>query len=201
MTDHSSNTDSLLLQALANDDERAFAALYEKYHRKLFYFVYSFTCSQQAAEDAVQEVFVKVWTERNNLAGITNFNAWIFRVLRNQVMNNLKRMAHETLILAEIAKRMGPGGEEVYDLINYKDIHAVLKKAIDELPAQQQQVIQLSREEGLKYNEIAARLRISPLTVKKHAAQALQSLREKISRHYLLPMSIIHLLYLVQNFF
>jgi RNA polymerase sigma-70 factor (ECF subfamily) len=201
LTDNSPNIDFPLLQALANDDEQAFKALYQKYHQKLFYFIFNFTRSQEAAEDAIQEVFVKVWSERKNLAAISNFNAWIFRIARNHVFNGLKRMAHETLILTEIAKSMQGEQEDVYSLLNYKDIHAVLKAGMNELPPQQQLVMQLSREEGLKYEEIGQRLKISPLTVKKHAAQALQYLREKIRQHYSLPGSIIPFIVLVQKFF
>lgn len=201
MTNFSANTDTKLLTALANDDEQAFAALYHKYHQKLFYFVLNFTQSQQAAEDALQEVFVKIWAERKQLPAINNFNAWIFRVTKNHVLNGLRQMARETLILAEIARDMNPGAEDTYAILSYKDVHAVLKSGMDELPPQQKMVMELSRNEGLKYEEIGARLNISPLTVKKHAAQALQYLREKIRRHYALPTPLLYALVLLQNFF
>jgi len=201
LTNYSANTDITLIQALANDDEQAFKSLYNKYHRKLYYFVLNFTRSQQAAEDALQEVFVKVWFERTKLPAIENFNAWIFRIAKNQVLNSLKRMAQETLILADIAQGMPAGQNDLYELLNYKDIHAVLHAGMNELPPQQQLVLHLSREAGLKYEEIGGRLNISPLTVKKHAAQALQYLREKIKQHYSLPGSVITLLCLWRNFF
>ena len=201
MTDNSANTETALLTALANDDEQAFAALYHKYHRKLFYFVLNFTQSQQAAEDALQEVFVKIWAERKQLPAITNFNAWIFRITKNHVLNGLRRMARETLILAEIARDMNPGTEDTYAILSYKDVHAVLQAGMDELPPQQKLVMELSRDEGLKYEEIGARLNISPLTVKKHAAQALQYLRGKIRRHYALPTPLLCAFALLQNFF
>jgi RNA polymerase sigma-19 factor, ECF subfamily len=201
LTDFSANTDTTILTALANDDEQAFAALYHKYHQKLFHFVLNFTQSQQAAEDALQEVFVKIWSERKHLPEISNFNAWVFRVAKNHVLNGLKRMARETLILAEIARDINPGTEDTYAILSYKDVHAVLKAGMDELPPQQKLVMELSRDEGLKYEEIGNRLNISPLTVKKHAAQALQYLREKIRRHYALPTPLFFAFVLSQNFF
>lgn len=201
MTDNSANTDTAILTALANDDEQAFAALYHKYHRKLFYFVLNLTQSQQTAEDVLQEVFVKIWADRKQLTGITNFNAWIFRITKNHVLNGLRRMAQETLILAEIARDINAGTEDTYALLSYKDVHAVLKAGMSELPPQQKLVMELSRDEGLKYEEIGARMNISPLTVKKHAAQALQYLREKIRRHYALPTSLFYVFAVIQNFF
>lgn len=201
MTDNSANTDIAILTALANDDEQAFAALYHKYHQKLFYFVLNLTQSQQTAEDTLQEVFVKIWADRKQLTGITNFNAWIFRITKNHVLNGLRRMAQETLILAEIARDINAGTEDTYALLSYKDVHAVLKAGMNELPPQQKRVMELSRDEGLKYDEIGARLNISPLTVKKHAAQALQYLREKIRRHYALPTSLFYVFTVIQNFF
>lgn len=201
MTDFSANTDSALLSALANDEEQAFAALYHKYHPRLFYFVLNFTQSQQAAEDALQEVFVKIWADRKQLPGISNFNAWVFRVAKNHVLNGLKKMARETLILTEIAREMDTGADDTYTLLSYKDVHAVLKAGMDELPPQQKRVMELSRDEGLKYEEIGMRLHISPLTVKKHAAQALQYLREKMKRHYALSAPLLYATLLWQNFF
>ena len=201
MTDNSANTDAAILKALANDDEQAFAALYHKYHRKLFYFVLNLTQSQQTAEDALQEVFLKIWADRKQLTGISNFNAWIFRITKNHVLNGLRRMAQETLILAEIARDINAGTEDTYALLSYKDVHAVLKAGMNELPPQQKLVMELSRDEGLKYEEIGARMNISPLTVKKHAAQALQYLREKIRRYYALPTSLFYVFAVIQNFF
>ena len=201
MTDFFANTDEALITALANDDEQAFAALYNKYHQKLFFFILNFTHSQPVAEDALQEVFVKLWTERKKLTGITNFNAWLFKIAKNHVLNSLKRMAHETLILTSIAQDINPNSEDTYAILSYKDIYAVLQSGMNELPPQQKLVIELSREEGLKYEEIAGRLKISPLTVKKHAARALQYLREKIKKHYSLPTLFGGLLSLLQKIF
>jgi RNA polymerase sigma-70 factor (ECF subfamily) len=201
LTDSTANTDTALLRALANDDEQAFAALYHKYHQKLFFFVFNLTQSKQAAEDALQEVFVKVWADRKTLTTITNFNAWIYRITKNHVLNGLKRMAHETLILAEIAKDIHAGEQDAHTLLSYKDAHAVLQEGMEELPPQQKLVMQLSREEGMKYEEIGRQLNISPLTVKKHAAQALQFLREKMKQHYSIPGAIVSLHTLLKNFF
>lgn len=201
LTNHSTNTETAILQALANDDEQAFAALYHQYHQKLFFFVLHFTNSRQAAEDVLQEVFIKVWSERKQLPAIANFNAWIFRITKNHVLNSLKRMAHETLILVDIAREITPGSDDIHALLSYKDVHAILKAGMEELPPQQKLVFQLSREEGLKYEEIGNQLNISPLTVKKHAAQALQFLREKIRRHYSLPTTLFTLTATLQHFF
>jgi RNA polymerase sigma-70 factor (ECF subfamily) len=201
LTNHSANTEIATLQALAHDDEQAFAALYHQYHQKLFFFVLNFTNSRQTAEDVLQEVFIKVWSERKQLPGITNFNAWIFRITKNHVLNSLKRMAHETLILVDIAREIAPGTDDINALLSYKDVHAVLKAGMEELPPQQKLVFQLSREEGLKYEEIGGRLNISPLTVKKHAAQALQYLREKLRRHYSLPTTLFTLASTLPHFF
>jgi RNA polymerase sigma-70 factor (ECF subfamily) len=193
LADYSQDTDKALLEALAGDDEQAFAALYRRYHQKLFFFVLNMSGSHQAAEDALQEVFVKVWAERKGLPQVTNFNAYIYRMAKNHVLNALKRTAHETLILAEIGKDMDQSTEDVLTLLSYKDVHSVLKSAIEELPAQQKLVFRLSREEGLKHDEIARQLNISPLTVKKHVSQALLYLREKIRKHYALTTFIFFL--------
>ena len=85
MTDFSANTDTTILTALANDDEQAFSVLYHKYHQKLFHFVLNFTQSQQAAEDALQEVFVKIWHEQKKMPLSTMLR--LSDSLYNQIMS------------------------------------------------------------------------------------------------------------------
>lgn len=190
MEHYTTHPDTELLQLLAGDDQRAFEELYRRYHSKLFFFIQKLSGSAATAEDVLQDVFIKLWTTRQSLSGVDNLNAWIFRITRNQVINLLKRHANETLILREIAHDVAPGESISHELLVQKNIHAVLRQVVDELPAQQKLVFTLSREEGLTYAQIGEKLGISALTAKKHAAQALRTLRKKITGDYL-PMFVL----------
>lgn len=184
-----------LLQLVAAGDEGAFRDLFDAYRNKIFFYIFRLTESRQTAEDVLQDVFLKIWLERADLQQINNFNAWVYRLAQNQAINGLKRMARETIILSELGKQVSgqavPGADEQFTHLELKKI---LDTAVEKLPSRQKLVYHLSRVEGLKYNEIAGRLNISPLTVKKHMQQALHFIREQFS-HYPVTPFIIYLLY------
>ncbi len=167
--------EQVLLQQLAEGNRNAFRALYDLHRDKLFYYTLKLTDSRQLAEDILQEVFIRVWQHRETLKEIRSLDAWIFTVAKNQVLNGFRRASLERSILAtmESAEAIDP----VTQSINYKDTNRFLQEAINRLPPQQKMIYRLRQEQGLKNQEIAHQLNISPLTVKKHIAQASRSLR------------------------
>ena len=164
---------------LSRGDETAFAQLFNKYSDKLFSFIVSISGSNEIAEDVVQDVFLKVWQMGQGLANIENFDSYLFRMAHNHALNVIKRRAKEILVLAEIAGRSEASKAETFFDLEYKEIQRFYKKAIEKLPPQQKLVITMSRENGLKQQEIARRLNISVATVKCHMTEALRSLRKE----------------------
>lgn len=175
--------EEILLSRLAEGDQEAFRVLYDRHRDKLFFYVYKITHSQQAAEDVLQEVFVKIWLDRERLTGIQNFSAWLFRMVKNRTINALRRQTHENRILSEIGTHQLEASNQTDEIMDYNETAQVLQVAIQQLPPQQQLVYRLQREQGLKNEEIALQLNISPLTVKKHISQAARSIRGTME-HY-----------------
>lgn len=166
-----------LLSQIANGDEIAFNALFNHYQRKIFSISWKLTGVRSAAEDVVQEVFIKLWVHKENLPEIDNFNAYINRVVSNHIYNMLRKVAHENTFLKEtIASRRGDA-DNCMDTISYRELQNTLHRIITQLPPQQKRVYQLSRDEGLTYEEIAERLHIGKATVKTHMIEALRAIR------------------------
>ncbi|NLR68976.1 RNA polymerase sigma-70 factor [Chitinophaga varians] len=179
-----------LLALAAAGDETAFEALFMKYRQKLYSFMLQLNGSGPAAEDVVQEVFFRLWKERDKLAAIVHFNSYLFRMAQNQAINDFRKMARATLLPIEEASRpdtthTSVSGEEV----EFKALRERVHEIIESLPPQQRKVYLLNREQGLKHKEIASLLNISPSTVNKHLVQALQALRTGLGNHTdLLPV-------------
>jgi RNA polymerase sigma-70 factor (ECF subfamily) len=76
-------------------------------------------------------------------------------------------------------------------VVDYNEIKRALQTAIEQLPPQQKIVYRLRREQGLKNDEIAIKLNISPLTVKKHIAQASQAIRILLAKQTSIPVSLL----------
>lgn len=185
-----------LLQLLAAGDEHAFRRLFDAFRDKIYFYIFRMTESRQTAEDVLQDVFLKLWQERTQLHKIDNLNAWIYRLALNRTINGMKRVARETLILAELGRPINtPDVPATDDRLIQLELKKMLDLAVEKLPAQQKKVFHLSRVEGLKHKEIASQLNISPFTVKKHMQQALHFIREQFNSHYHISPLIIYVVY------
>lgn len=171
-----------LLVLASQADQGAFTTLFHLYKNKLYAYILRLTESEMLAEDIVQDVFMKLWNDRDSLHLIDNFGSYLFRMSKNQVINHFKRMAHETLIMAEIFQQNPVGHNETQEIVALKDVEKILGDILEKLPPQQKAVYHLSREEGRTHDEIANLLKISPNTVKNHIVQAMSTIRMQLRK-------------------
>ena len=197
----SSYTEQDLLKRSAEGEEAAFAEIFNRYKFKLFGFVFRLTRSAEMAEDVVQDIFLQLWKNQASLAGIDNLSAYLFRMAQNQCINAFKRTARETVIMRQLLTGEEPFTPDTPEsALAFKEMEALFKKAIDELPPQQKKVYQLSREQGLKHEEIAERLQIAPGTVKNHMVQLLRTLREQLEKNLHPPAGLYCFLLVIAAF-
>jgi RNA polymerase sigma-70 factor (ECF subfamily) len=178
-----------LLQLVAAGDEQAFAILFNTYRKKLYTNIFRLTGSRETAEDTVHEVFLKIWQNRENAGTIDNFGGYIHRLAQNMAVSGFRRMAKETLIISALKQEAASQlGHEQNDLptqqLMAKEVKAFIQQAVDGLTSQQKAVYLLSREQGLKSDEIAEKLGISVNTAKKHLMDALKNLRQSVNNTY-----------------
>lgn len=183
LTEQSDHEEKELLRLASQADQDAFTRLFHQYKNKLFTYVLRLTESEMLAEDIVQNVFLKLWEDPGLLTNIDNFDRYIFRMAKNDATNHFKRMAHETLIVAEIFHHKQPGYNETHELMVFKDVEKALLNVLDKLTPQQKAVYHLSRDEGKTHDEIANLLKISPNTVKNHIVQAMSAVRAQLRKH------------------
>jgi RNA polymerase sigma-70 factor (ECF subfamily) len=161
-----------ILSKIASGDTRAFTFLFDAYYKHLGQFVFRLTESIEAAEEIVQDVFVKIWSKRQDLPRIDSFNEYLFIVTRNRTYRFLREKAKAHLRQQEWEKQYQ---EELClpDVLSPQDELCLrIDKLIQQLPPQQRKVYELSRIDRLKHSEIAKALNISPETVKKHIMSA-----------------------------
>lgn len=177
------NEKGLLLQ-VAEGNENAFRQLFNAYRKKLYSYVLKVTRSPEMAEDAVQEIFLKVWDKREKLSAVDNINAYLHRMAHNYSYDGFKQVAKEALVLSNLRNAFEPDYRNPADELISKEVKVYIQGIVDRLTPQQRQVYLLSREGGLKHSEIAERMNISVLTVKKHIGDALHFLRTEIGEGY-----------------
>lgn len=189
------NREQELLQKIASGSELAFRELFQAYRRKLFSYIFKITASREIAEDTIQDIFLKLWSARETLPAVGNINAYLHRMAHNHAYHGFRRLAKETLLLEHLRKQEdGDTGNPVQELVS-KEVAAYIQLLVDRLTPQQRKVFLLSREVGLKQEEIASRLNVSISTVKKHMVDALSFLREEIRQNYSLYATALFVIY------
>lgn len=172
-----------LLQLAAGGNELAFTRLFHGYKYKLYGFVFRLTGTHASAEDVVQDIFEKLWKDREVLLEIDSFQRYIFRMAQNHAINGFKRMAREVTILKQLTDALAASSASTpQGSLALKETQERLHNAIQQLPPQQKIVFLLSREQGVKHEEIARRLQITTGTVKNHMIQALRTLRKHMQQ-------------------
>lgn len=191
------HNETAILKKVANGDERAFRLLFDHYRNGIFTFAFNLFGSEVMAEELVQETFVKVWLARRSLPEVNDFASWVFIFCRNSSYNILKRIARERRLALELRDKQEIG-DLTHDTIIYNELRGLLQQAIDNLPPQQKRVYIMSRENGLKREEIASKLNLSPETVKAHLALAMRYIKAFLSRY---DNTLLPLFFLLKIFF
>lgn len=192
-----SDSEQELLREVSAGNQDAFRYLFNTYRKKLYTYIIKISESKEVAEDMVNDVFLKIWENREKLAQIDNLNAYIYRMAHNRAYTALRRMAKETLLIAALQQeKQITDIFEVENRVIQREVKELIQSAVNKLTPQQKLVFLLSREEGLKHDEIAKKLNISGSTVKNHLVAALRFLREEIRQSY---GSIAIVLYMIYN--
>lgn len=181
-----------LLMSIAHGNEDAFRSLFVLLRNKVYSYSFHFTRSVFTAEEITQEVFLNIWVNRESLPEINSIEAWVVTITRNLCFNQLKKKALEQKIKNSFINAETEGEENVDNYIFYKDQLQRLGEAINQLSPQQRLIFRLNRDQGMKNEEIARQLNISPNTVKTHMVTALRKIRLFLETH---PANIIFLIF------
>ena len=173
-----------LLQ-IAKGNRQAFDALFLLYYPKVKYFIHTLVENKEDVLDISQDVFFKLWLNRNLLTGVRHFSSYLFQISRNAVSDYYKNTSHagERMMDDERQLYTFPDAALLEDAIDARDLEFIINTYIKTMPSQQKKVFLLSREENLNNEEIACQLSISRRTVEKHISNALKELRKFLSKN------------------
>jgi RNA polymerase sigma-70 factor (family 1) len=166
-----------LLVRISEGDEQAFSSLFNIYKDKIYSVTLRLTGSTAQAEDTVQDIFLKVWLKRENLANISDFENYLVVMARNEVYSAFRSAMRKQQLSNVLVYETPISDNSTFNSIVEKEYAQVLLEAINRLPVQQRQVYLLSKEEDMKREEIAKVLQISSETVKTHLSRALRRIR------------------------
>lgn len=180
-----------LLQQVAKDDNKAFESFYDLYFKRVARFASYFVKSDMLCQEIISDVFFAVWQNRKKLPLIQNIEAYLYTSVRNRALYYLNQ-SHTVgqIPVNELSIGILSDNRTPEDITLTEELQLVINNAIADLPERCRLVFLMSREEELKYKEIAEILSISEKTVNAQMVSAIKKIGQALQKY----MSIISLI-------
>ena len=175
-----------LIRDFKKGDTKAFEKLFQKYHKKLYAFLFHLLHSKEDAEEIVQETFIKIWEKREDFIEGYSFDSFLYTVAKNAFLNlNRKKINRKVFedhlnFLDEISSGRAD------DYVIFKETKEIINTIIEGLPPKRKEIFFLRKIEGLSRKEIAEKLDISIITVDSQLMKANIYLKDQFKKYSLL---------------
>ncbi len=180
MASYSSFSDMELTALLKKGDHEAFVEIYNRFKAPLYVHAYNKLRNTEEAKDTIQDLFTKLWNNRESLTLTHDLISYLYAAVRNRVFRQIERKGLESGYISSIQHTIQSGYNFTDHQVREKQLSAIIEKEIEALPAKMKEVFVLSRKMNLSHKEIAEHLGIAEPTVKKQVNNALKILRVKL---------------------
>ncbi|HVT04714.1 MAG TPA: RNA polymerase sigma factor [Thermoanaerobaculia bacterium] len=173
--------DQELMRLVQAGDFAPASEVFERYSARIYNFAYRFLRNQEAAEDATQEVFVKMLKYANQFHGDAKLSTWLFSITANLCRDYLRKSDNkpkesEETLLTLPSSELGPDRR-----LEARETEERVQKALEMLTPEQREAILLSRYQGLSYAEIAQIAGCSEGAIKTRVFRAMETLKKYLS--------------------
>lgn len=169
--------DTRHLKKIRKGDVKAFEELFHQHYPGMCSYAESLVKKTNVAEEVVQDVFYNIWKNRTGLELAVGWKSYLYRAVFNNSMMYLRKAKRELSLNEEWVDSRFESNENLSEEMDARELDAALLYTLQDLPARTREIFNLSRFEGLKYQEIAQRLSISVKTVEANMGKALRALR------------------------
>lgn len=171
--------DELMDRVTRHSDHTAFELLFNAMYPELCRFCLKFVLVREVAEELVSDVFHSIWQNRERIV-VSSARAYLFIAVRNRGFDYLRKTKRATWCDLEEASHIPGDLPDSHDMLAESELSLSIRRSVEALPRQCKTIFQMSREQGLKYREIASVLNISIKTVETQMGRALRHLQQSI---------------------
>ena len=175
-----------IIEHLKNGDEFIYKYVYDLYARMVYSVCFRMIGNKEEAEDAAQDVFIKVFHSINNFRKDSKLSTWIYQIAVNICINKLRRkrvINFLSLDFWEGEKEMADNSPSPENILEKSELQQIVQEAINSLPAKQKTAIILSRYEELSYKEISKIMELGLSAVESLIFRAKESLAKRLIRY------------------
>ena len=178
------HSDYKLVKKLKEGDVDAFNQLFYAYSSRLYHFAFGYLKSKEKAEEMVQEIFLKIWSNRENIKEEFQFRSYLFSIAFNYIKKQFRTRALINRYI-DYAVAHGPDDEVVDEEIDYSSLRTRIFQLVGQMPEKRKEVFIKSRFEGKSAGAIAGELNLSQSTVENHLNLALRFLKQHLKGEHL----------------
>jgi len=165
--------------ALKNGNLWAYNELFDRYGKRLYGFAIGYLKSVPDAEEIVQEVFLKIWKNREDISVDKSFESYLFTIAKNGILNTIRKSQSEKVYLSYL--KIHPEKNILLDEeLNFKELERAYKKGIELLSPRRKEIYLMNRELALSNAEIAEKMNISIKTVENQMTSAISDIRRNL---------------------
>lgn len=169
------------IRRIRNGDGKAFEEMFLKYYSRLCSFAVKIVKSPDLAKDCVQEVFLKIWRNREEWEINYSLAVYLYQAVRNQALNKAeKRKINRSYTQKYYQEELQKGSEEKRLLSEQDQLVKAIWEIAEGMPERRRTVFELNRKHSLSYKEIAGVMNIARKTVENHMGRALQDIRDQL---------------------
>ncbi len=173
--------DQILLAKLRSGSDSAYEIIYHQYHERLYSFSFKYLKSKELSEDAVHDVFVKLWDNRQSVT--TDIKSYLFTSTRNHVLNMIRNNKRKVLKQIQLEQQKSKPVNRTEEVILYSEYRKILMQGLQELPPGKREVFRLKSENEMSNSDIAEKMGITVNTVKSQYYHASKFIKEYLSEH------------------
>ena len=178
--------EQLLLRQLKRGDMDSYEILFHRYYPTYFHFAKGMLKDEKTAEDITQNVFMKVWMNREALDETKSIKNYIYVLSKREILNHFRAKYHTQVILTEKIHDFDVPEEIQTSDLELVELKETVQEVIKQMPPRRRHIYFLSRFKSLSNKEIAQQLGLSIRTVEKHIQLAVRTFREQLGEFFIL---------------
>lgn len=172
-------SDIEIIRRIREGDKGQFESLFRSSYISLVRYAKTIIKDNDSAEEIVQDLFVRLWQERQKLKIESSLKGYLYRAVHNRCLHWLDHSRVVEKYAAEMTG-MAENTNTPLDILQYKELQLKIASVIGKLPERCGQIFCMNRFDGLKYSEIAERLSVSVKTVEANMGRALREFRKAL---------------------
>ncbi len=177
-----------LLNDIQSGDTGAFEEVFNEYYSSLCRYALIYVGDPDESEEIVQNSFVKFWNKKKQITISTSLKSYLYQVVKNESLNHIK---HLKVVKSFEGSHHNKNKGDASDTLIAKELQYKIDASLAKLPVERKKIFLMSRNEGLKYREIADKLGLSIKTVENQMGKALKFFRSELVDYLSLGLLVL----------